>query len=77
MKTIKKVKITTLPVVNGSIIDSFNAEIDKTTNAPSINAVETKLSEFKNEIDVPVILYGINVPLNSIGENGNIFIQYF
>ena len=71
MKTIKKVSITKLPVISGSIVDSFNAEVDKTTNAPSINAVEQKFG------DIPNILSGIDIPSDTIGKNGDKYIQYF
>ena len=39
MKTIKKVAVSPIPEINGSVVDTFNVE-DKTTNAPSVNAVE-------------------------------------
>lgn len=44
MKTIKKVAVTPMQENTGTIIDSFNTSDDKHTNAPSINAVEQKLS---------------------------------
>lgn len=44
MKTIKKVAVTPVTPNTGDIIDSFNTTDDKHTNAPSINAVETKLN---------------------------------
>lgn len=71
MKTIKKVAITKLPVINGKIVDSLNAEVDETTNAPSINAIK---QEFENR---PNVLKGIDIPSNTIGNNGDIYIQYF
>jgi len=43
MKTIKKVAVTPVTPNTGDIIDSFNTTDDKHTNAPSINAVETKM----------------------------------
>lgn len=43
MKYIKKVSVSPIPATSGAVIDSFNAT-DKTTNAPSIRAVEDKLS---------------------------------
>ena len=43
MKLIKRVAVSKIPKINGSVVDSFNVE-DKTTNAPSIRAVEEKLS---------------------------------
>lgn len=44
MKTIKKVAVTPVTPNTGDIIDSFNTTDDKHTNAPSINAVEQKVS---------------------------------
>lgn len=43
MKLIKKVNVTPVQSYTGQIIDSFNTEDDKQTNAPSLNAVENKL----------------------------------
>lgn len=43
MKYIKKVSVSPIPEINGSVVDTFNVE-DKTTNAPSIRAVEEKLT---------------------------------
>lgn len=45
MKTIKKVRVTPVTPNTGDIIDSFNTTDDKTTNAPSINAVENFVSD--------------------------------
>ena len=42
MKYIKKVAVSPIPEINGSVVDSFNVE-DKTTNAPSINSIENML----------------------------------
>ena len=39
MKYIEKVAVSKIPKINGSVVDTFNVE-DKTTNAPSIRAVE-------------------------------------
>ena len=39
---IKRKSAVKLPEINGSVVDTFNVE-DKTTNAPSIRAVEEKL----------------------------------
>lgn len=44
MKTIKKVAVTPIQENTGVIIDSFNTSDNKHTNAPSINAVEQKVS---------------------------------
>lgn len=43
MKYIKKMSSVELPKINGSVVDTFNVT-DKTTNAPSIRAVENILS---------------------------------
>lgn len=43
MKLIKRVAVSEIPKINGSVVDTFNVE-DKTTNAPSIRAVEEKLT---------------------------------
>lgn len=42
MKTIKKVAVSPIPEINGSVVDTFNVE-DKTTNAPSINLIQGKI----------------------------------
>jgi hypothetical protein len=39
MKYIKKVAVSPIPPINGSVVDTFNVT-DKITNAPSVNAVE-------------------------------------
>ena len=44
MKYIEKVAVSKIPKINGSVVDTFNVE-DKTTNAPSIRAVEEKLAK--------------------------------
>lgn len=59
MKLIKKVSSVPLSDVGGHIIDSFNTSDDHTTNAPSLNAVETT---FK-----PKILYD-----NTSGSTGTL-----
>lgn len=43
MRFIKKVSSTPLDQTEGHIIDSFNTSDDHTTNAPSLNAVETSV----------------------------------
>lgn len=48
MKTIKKVAVTPIEQIDGSIVDTFNVT-DKTRNAPSVNAVENELVE-RNQI---------------------------
>ena len=46
---IKKVEV--VPLDNyGKIINSFNTTDDKTTNAPSINAVEEKLNDINDDL---------------------------
>jgi hypothetical protein len=51
MKLIKKVSSVPLAQTEGHIIDSFNTSDDHTTNAPSLNAVET------SAVMKPTILY--------------------
>lgn len=51
MKWIKKVKISNLPETSGSIVDSLNAQVDKQSNAPSINAVNEALAEINSNIE--------------------------
>ena len=55
MKVIKKVSVTPVTPNTGDIIDSFSTLDDKTTNAPSINAVETKLLDYKLNGDFAVL----------------------
>lgn len=43
-KLIKKVAVSPIPEINGSVVDSFNVE-NKTNNAPSIKAVENYIKE--------------------------------
>lgn len=61
MKFIKKVSSVPLAQTEGHIIDSFNTSDDHTTNAPSLNAVETSV------IMKPTILYD-----NANGTRGNV-----
>ena len=49
MKKIKKVAVSNIPAINGAVVDSFNAGVDKTTNAPSIRAVEEILENYSPE----------------------------
>lgn len=49
MKKIKKVAVSNIPAINGAVVDSFNAGVDKTTNAPSIRAVEEILENYSIE----------------------------
>lgn len=51
MKFIKKVSSVPLTQTEGHIIDSFNTSDDHTTNAPSLNAVETNFIS-KSEIQI-------------------------
>lgn len=51
MKYLKKVASTPLDQTEGHIIDSFNTSDDHTTNAPSLNAVES------NYVGNPTVLY--------------------
>lgn len=62
MKTIKKVAVTPVTPNTGDIIDSFNTSDDKHTNAPSINAVETKMSTVQTAT-VTVTKYDIDFTL--------------
>lgn len=55
MKYIKKVSVSPIPATSGAVIDSFNAT-NKTTNAPSIRAVEERLNG--------IVLYNNNNGLN-------------
>lgn len=55
MKLIKKVAATPVPPNTGDIIDSFSTSDDKHTNAPSLNAVETKLQDYKINGDFAII----------------------
>lgn len=48
---IKKVQVVPLDENYAKIIDSFNTTDDKTKNAPSIHAVEEKLSELHTDIN--------------------------
>lgn len=50
MKAIEKVAVTPVQVNNGTIIDSFNTSDDKHTNAPSLNAVETKMGAVETKM---------------------------
>lgn len=45
MKTIKKVSVTPVQSYTGQIIDSMTTSSSKTTNAPSINAVENFVND--------------------------------
>lgn len=58
MKYIKKVSVSPIPEISGAVIDSFNAT-DKTTNAPSINAVENYVTEANNNV-LAQTLHGIS-----------------
>lgn len=61
MRFLKKISSTPLIQTSGEIIDSFNTSDDHTTNAPSLNAVETSV------IMKPIILYE-----NTSGTSGNV-----
>lgn len=51
LKIIKKVKITNIPKTEGSIVDSMSAaNVDKTSNAPSIRAVLEKIQDAVSNI---------------------------
>lgn len=59
---IKKVEVVSLDNY-GKIINSFNTTDDKTTNAPSINAVEEKLTDINSDIS------DINSDLTNLNNN--------
>lgn len=66
---IKKVQVVPLDENYAKIIDSFNTTDDKTKNAPSINAVEGKLSEINSDIsDINGDISDINNTLTSLTE---------
>lgn len=60
MKYIKKVAASPIPEINGSVVDTFNVT-DKTTNAPSVRAVEEKFEVTNYELT--------NLPAHSGGTN--------
>lgn len=92
MKAIKKVAVTPVQVNNGTIIDSFNTSDDKHTNAPSLNAVDTRLATTEGNITTlqtnvgtltttvngkqSKALSGTSEPSSSLGNNGDIYFQY-
>lgn len=85
MKAIKKVAVTPVTQNTGSIIDSFNTSDDKHTNAPSLNAVDTRLLTDEGNISAlqtaingkqSTALSGTSEPSNNIGNNGDIYFQY-
>lgn len=75
MISIKKVAVTPLPDTEGAIIDSFNTTDDKHTNAPSINAVESKIST-ESAKKQNKVLSGTSAPSSSLGNDGDIYLQY-
>lgn len=79
MKAIKKVAVTPATQNTGAIIDSFNTSDDKHTNAPSLNAVETKLTEVNTAIAQCVAKGDIAVVTGTISltdGTGNTTIDY-
>ena len=60
MKAIKKVAVTPVQTNEGTIINSFSTTDDKTKNAPSINAVETYVSN-----RLASLIVALNVDANS------------
>lgn len=46
MKQIKKVAVSKIQPADGAVVDSFSASVDKTTNAPSIRAIEELLENY-------------------------------
>ena len=55
MIAIKKVAVTPVQTNNGTIIDSFNTQDDKHTNAPSINAVENYIETQKSIVQTATV----------------------
>lgn len=68
MLAIKRVAVTPLPHNEGKIINSFDTNDDKTINAPSIQAVENYVQR--------KVLSGTSEPSSSLGEDGDIYLQY-
>ncbi len=50
MKAIKKVKISNIPKTEGAVVDSVTANVDQTTNAPSIRAILEKIQQVASNI---------------------------
>lgn len=81
MKTLKKVQVVPLDQNYATVIDSFNTTDDKTTNAPSINAVEEKLTEINSDISditddvtrIDDVVSDINISLNTL--NNNVYVK--
>ena len=72
MKYIEKVAVSKIPKINGSVVDTFNVE-DKTTNAPSIRAVEEKFEVTDYELsDLPAHSGGANAYM--LKRTGNIVV---
>ena len=71
---IKKVQVVPLDENYAKVIDSFNTQDDKTKNAPSINAVEEKLTEINSDIsDITDDVSDINISLNTL--NNNVYVK--
>lgn len=68
MKTIKKIQTAQIDPVSGAVVDSMTGVSDKTTNAPSIRAVD--------EAKQNTILSGTTTPSDTLGEDGDVYIQY-
>lgn len=79
MKYIKKMSSVELPKINGSVVDTFNVP-EKTTNAPSVRAVEEKLSYSTEEKHIGYWIDGKpiyrKVVTFTIGDNSNLTINH-
>lgn len=79
---IKKVQVVALDVNDGKIIDSFNTQDNHQTNAPSLNAVENYVSNVQSGLEDDIetkqnlVLSGTSTPSSSLGEDGDIYLQY-
>lgn len=81
MKYIKKVAVTPVTPNTGDIIDSFNTQDDKHTNAPSINAVEDYVENYSTTekrigtwIGKPLYRKIITVP--ALPNNSDMYVKY-
>lgn len=86
MKCLKKVSTIQADPITGSIVDTFNVQ-DKTTNAPSVHAVEDKLSGITSSIstlssnaiqkgNIKVLTGSVTLDANSSGNVTNKALTY-
>lgn len=83
---IKKVQVVPLDYNEGKIIDSFNTTDDTTKNAPSSRAVKEYIDARVTEIleadqdyideNARKVLSGTAAPSSSLGEDGDMYLQY-